>query len=235
MKEKSFDRRQELMDAALAEFIEHSYTEASLNNIIKNAGISKGTFYYHFSDKQALYLSLIQGAVDAKMNFLERRMQDYVHDDDRNIFEILKLQARFGIEFAIEQPKFYLLGMMFLKEKGNKIYDTVMAMLGSTTESYYDTLIEKAMQRGDLRAGLSAPYIKRMITYLLVHYDEIFDIKREELDFNKMIKNFNQLIDFMSHGLGAGCRAAEVPCEGRSKTEAEGEGQSQTVEPDYRL
>lgn len=203
MKEKSFDRKQELLDAALTEFIEYSYGEASLNNIIKNAGISKGTFYYHFADKQALYLSLIQGTVDAKMEFLERRLKDYVHDDDMNIFETLKLQARFGIEFAIEKPKYYLLGMMFLKEKGNKIYDAVMAMLDNTTESYYDSLIEKAMSRGDLREGLSPAYIKRMLTYLLYHYDEIFDIKREELDFDQMIANFNQLIDFIWHGLGA--------------------------------
>ncbi|QOX64950.1 TetR/AcrR family transcriptional regulator [Anoxybacterium hadale] len=203
MKEKSFDRKQELLDAALTEFIEYSYGEASLNNIIKNAGISKGTFYYHFADKQALYLSLIQGTVDAKMEFLERRLKDYVHDDDMNIFETLKLQARFGIEFAIEKPKYYLLGMMFLKEKGNKIYDAVMDMLDNTTESYYDSLIEKAMSRGDLREGLSPAYIKRMLTYLLYHYDEIFDIKREELDFDQMIANFNQLIDFIWHGLGA--------------------------------
>lgn len=211
MKEKSFDRKQELMDAALAEFMEYSYGEASLNNIIKNAGISKGTFYYHFSDKQALYLSLIQGAVESKMEFLERRMQHYIHNDDENIFEILKLQARFGIEFAIEQPKFYLLSMMFLKEKGNKIYDAVMEMLDGDTERYYDALIEKAMDRGDFRAGLSVPYIKRMLTYLLIHYDEIFDIKREELDFDKMIENFNQLIDFMRNGLGSACSEAEVP------------------------
>jgi AcrR family transcriptional regulator len=203
MKEKSFDRKKELLDAALTEFMEYSYGEASLNNIIKNAGISKGTFYYHFEDKQALYLSLIQGAVDAKIEFLERRLQDDVPDDDMDLFETIKLQARFGIEFAIEKPKYYLLGMMFLKEKGNKIYDTVMTMLGGTTDSYYDSLIEKAMRRGDFREGLSAPYIKRMLTYLLFHYDEIFDVKREELDFDQMIANFNQMIDFIRHGLGA--------------------------------
>lgn len=202
MKAKSFDKKQELLDAALAEFTEHSYGDASLNNIIKNAGISKGTFYYHFADKESLYLHLIQGAVDAKLDFLNRCLKDYTHNDDCNVFESLKLQARFGIKFAIDHPQYYLLGMMFLKEKGNKIYDTVMAMLDNTTENYYESLIEKAMERGDFRSGLTVAYIKRMLTFLLYRYDEIFDIKREDFNFEKMSHDFDQLIDFMQYGLG---------------------------------
>lgn len=202
MKKKSFDRKEELLEAALEEFSAKSFEEASLNRIIKDAGISKGTFYYHFQDKQALYLSLIQAAVDAKLEFMSTRLRDYVHDDDLSIFESLKLQARFGIEFAKEYPRYYLLGLMFLKEKNNEIYQVAMDMLGETSDAYYDHLLEKAMERGDIREGISKDFVRRILAFLLYRFDELFDIKREDLDFDRILLDFDNLIGFIQSGLG---------------------------------
>jgi AcrR family transcriptional regulator len=202
MKEKSFDRREELLEAALEEFTTKSYEEASLNSIIRKAGISKGTFYYHFKDKQALYLQLMQMVVDAKIEFMERKLSSYTHNEDLNIFESLKLQARFSTEFAKEYPKFYLLGLMFYREKGNEIYTTVMDILDVTSEAYYDMILEKAMSRGDFREGISIKFAKRMLTYLLIRHDEIFGHVSGELDFNTVIESIDSLIDFIQYGLG---------------------------------
>jgi len=44
-KEKRFQRENDLLKAALDEFSSKSYEEASLNRIIKNAGMSKGSKY----------------------------------------------------------------------------------------------------------------------------------------------------------------------------------------------
>jgi TetR/AcrR family transcriptional regulator len=203
MKIKSFDRRKELLDAALNEFISKSYEEASLNNIIKNAGISKGTFYYHFQDKQALYLSLMQSTVDAKMEFLDRRMKDYSHNEDLNIFENLKLQARFGVEFAKDYPKYYLLGMMFLREKRNEIYKVTMDMFGDITDNFYENLMERALEKGEIREGVSEQFARKILPYLVYQYDEIFDIKLDKIDFDLILYDIDHLIDFMQYGLGS--------------------------------
>ena len=206
MKIKSFDRREALMEAALDEFVTKNYTEASLNNIIKNAGISKGTFYYHFQDKQALYLSLMKGIVDAKIEFMEKKLKDYVHDEDLNIFESLKLQARIGIEFAKDYPRYYLLGLMFLKERDNQIYTAAMDMLDDTSVNYYEDLLEKASKRGEFRDGISISFVKRILPYLLYRYDEIFDIKSENYDFERIVEDYDHLIDFIQYGFGKDIR-----------------------------
>jgi AcrR family transcriptional regulator len=199
---KSFDRREELLEAGLEEFASKSYEEASLNNIIKNAGISKGTFYYHFRDKQDLYLKLLQSLVDVKMEFLERRLKGYVHNEDLSIFENLKLQARFGVELAKEQPKYYLLGLMFRREKGSEIYEKAMSLFDDTSETYFDGMVEKAIIRGDFREGISASFAKKMITFLLYRANEFIDISGSEVDFDLTLRDFDELIDFMQYGLG---------------------------------
>jgi len=68
-KKKSFEKRQELIDAAIKEFGEKGYENASLNNILKEARISKGTFYYHFDNKEDLYMYLISIFINEKKSF----------------------------------------------------------------------------------------------------------------------------------------------------------------------
>ncbi len=53
------DQSQALYEAALTEFAAHSFQDASLNDILKAADMNKGSFYYRFSDKMELYLSLL--------------------------------------------------------------------------------------------------------------------------------------------------------------------------------
>lgn len=55
-KEKQF----KLMIAAKHEFSKETYANASINQIIKEAGISRGSFYMYFEDKEDLYHYLLQ-------------------------------------------------------------------------------------------------------------------------------------------------------------------------------
>lgn len=53
-------KKQKLLDSAMVEFSNHIYSEVSLNQIIINAGISRGSFYMYFSDKDDLFEYLVQ-------------------------------------------------------------------------------------------------------------------------------------------------------------------------------
>ena len=44
------NKQKKLLDAAMNEFSRVSYTDASINQIIQNAGISRGSFYTYFVD-----------------------------------------------------------------------------------------------------------------------------------------------------------------------------------------
>ena len=49
------NKRQRIMDAVWTEFTTVSYADASINHIVQNAGISRGSFYQYFSGKQELF------------------------------------------------------------------------------------------------------------------------------------------------------------------------------------
>ncbi|OEH86551.1 hypothetical protein BHU72_13155 [Desulfuribacillus stibiiarsenatis] len=202
MKEKFFERKAELLEAALDEFITKNYEDASLNNIIKNAEISKGTFYYHFKDKQALYLFLLESSAKTKWEFVSNRIDGYTEAyEGKGIFEKFKMQARIGAEFAVAFPQFYRLSKMFTKEKGNKIYEIAKSILGSETEKLLEEMIDKAIENGDFKKEFSKEFLVTTISYLFIHFDEIF-YRPEDFEPEKMIENLDCFVDFMKGGLG---------------------------------
>lgn len=61
--ERTADRRQAIIDAALDEFIDRGYAATRLDDVAKRAGVAKGTIYLHFKDKQALFEELVRTAL----------------------------------------------------------------------------------------------------------------------------------------------------------------------------
>jgi len=52
-------KQDKILDFALKEFSEYPFSEVSLNKIIKNAEISRGSFYTYFADKYDLLMYLL--------------------------------------------------------------------------------------------------------------------------------------------------------------------------------
>ena len=61
MQQRSEETRTKILDSAVKLFSTRGYTAASVDDICKDAGISKGAFYHHFKSKQALFLALLDG------------------------------------------------------------------------------------------------------------------------------------------------------------------------------
>ncbi len=52
------ERRKDLLDAGLALFTEHGIARTTVSEIAQRAGVAQGTFYLHFSSKDALLFAL---------------------------------------------------------------------------------------------------------------------------------------------------------------------------------
>lgn len=79
MEEKTLDTLERIKQAAMEEFLEKGFLEASLRQIVKRAGVTTGAFYGYFSSKQALFASIVEPHaakmmgryVDAHVSFSE--------------------------------------------------------------------------------------------------------------------------------------------------------------------
>lgn len=207
--DNNFEHSDALFDAAMEAFISQGYEQASINQILQKAGMSKGQFYYHFKNKEGLYLALIGVMIERKRTFLAQVLRP--EDFQADIFTLFKRQVRYGMAFAAEYPVINQFAERFLKEKGQPIYEKALAENNFEDNQGLNQLIEMAFQKGDFRQDLPLPFIKKTITYLFTHFGDIVRQDDGQWDYEDVEDDLNHLIDFMKSGLAASKDGARDP------------------------
>ena len=94
------ERRERLVNEAIAEFADHTYAEASLSQIARRARIPKGSVYQYFEDKLDLYRWLLtEEAPRLKREFIGSAGQE------GDFWERLETHIERGMAFLVEHPR----------------------------------------------------------------------------------------------------------------------------------
>lgn len=99
----SEDRKKIILNACIEEFAEKGYERASTNNIVKKAGIPKGTLFYFFGSKKALYLYILEYAVAIFVKKFEAQSADLSSD----IFDRLLQRGLQKLKMGRDEPLLY--------------------------------------------------------------------------------------------------------------------------------
>lgn len=95
------EKRNRIINAAMREFAEQGFKNASTNEIKKNAGISKSLLFYYFSTKEDLFKFLYHYSMD----FLVEGMKTYMDDLPADIFERCITIGLGRIRIAAQYPE----------------------------------------------------------------------------------------------------------------------------------
>ncbi|MDI1287308.1 MAG: TetR/AcrR family transcriptional regulator [Reyranella sp.] len=87
------ERPQEILDAALALFVEKGFAATRLDDVAKRAGLSKAAIYLYFSDKTALFEGVIQQAVGRNLGTVETMLATHRGPVSELIPRILEFMA----------------------------------------------------------------------------------------------------------------------------------------------
>ncbi len=92
------EKQKIILNAAIAEFSNNEYPNVSLNKIIKDANIPRGTFYLYFKDKEDLFRHLMK-INNSKLNLLTIKIFKNNKGDLKNSFiqlydEIIKITSK---------------------------------------------------------------------------------------------------------------------------------------------
>lgn len=69
------DVRTRLLDAGLKLLMQHGYHGTSINDIVEQAAIPKGSFYYYFKSKEAFCIDLVEYYASAKRSSMDEVAQ----------------------------------------------------------------------------------------------------------------------------------------------------------------
>ncbi|WP_040287088.1 TetR/AcrR family transcriptional regulator [Sporosarcina koreensis] len=110
-------KQKRITDAAMREFAEHSYDQASTNRIVQEAGIGKGMLFHYFGSKEALYAYLAERAITV----LEELYTQYIDMDEPDFIERMKGSAQLKMEVYQRYPDLFNFIAQAVLEKESKL------------------------------------------------------------------------------------------------------------------
>lgn len=86
-------RKKELIRIAYDLFITKGYENTSVDEIIAQAGIAKGTYYYHFESKEQILEEVINMMIDAGVERAEKVIESKLKLEEKLVYTILALRV----------------------------------------------------------------------------------------------------------------------------------------------
>lgn len=89
MDDERTDTRTALMDAAESLVLEHGLAGTTVDAVVEEAGVTKGTFFYHFDTKAELARALVQRYADHDEDLMDRHMVEAESRSDDPLEQVL--------------------------------------------------------------------------------------------------------------------------------------------------
>ncbi len=98
---RSQETRARILDVAARAFARNGYDATGVAEICRQAGVSKGAFYYHFASKQALFMALL----DHWMVQLQAALQALAADAPTAPDQLARMAQMVGVIFESESAR----------------------------------------------------------------------------------------------------------------------------------
>ncbi len=146
------DKQERVLDAALSEFADRGYQAASLNRVVAQAGIAKGSLYQYFPNKEGIFRHIFQFALGSVRRTLTAVKEETLEAD---FFTRLEKSLLAGVRFLREHPRVFSLYLKIQFDRNVPFREEFLAAVRRHATEYFGSLVRRARSRGELRPGLS--------------------------------------------------------------------------------
>jgi len=155
--QQSAETREAILAACLRLFAKHGVSGTSIDEIAREAGITKGAVYWHFDSKDALF--------EAVLERIRVRWQEVVLRPLSNkATPVARVQALFDgyLELFTETPEICLFMQRVLLE-ADREFSPRIARIFTQTAKFAARILDEGKSRGEIRADLDSTVTAHMI------------------------------------------------------------------------
>lgn len=161
------ERRKEILTTAQRLFSVKGYDKCSVNDILKEIGIAKGTFYYYFASKEELLDAMIEQVVEAIKDRLEQIMkQTFASQTEKLLAAALAMRVKEQLEEGfldeLHRPDNALMHQKSLVK-------TEEAVL-----PYFVRMVEAGVESGEFVCAFPEEYMTIFLTSAMLLLDDGF-------------------------------------------------------------
>ncbi len=190
------EKQERILKTALKEFAEYGYENASTNRIVKNCGVSKGSLFKYFENKEELYFYLID-TVSAQMT--EETRVD-ISGLSKDLYERVIEYSVTEISWYVANPAKgrFLIGVA--SEAGSDMGRKIAERYGEVSTDIYETLL-----KGVDMSGLhhSRKEVTDILRWVLMGFNSSFlksiagsddDIEKIKMSYIKQLKGHLEVL-----------------------------------------
>jgi TetR/AcrR family transcriptional regulator len=192
-------KRAPIVNAALKEFARKGFDDASTNEIVKEAGISKGLLFHYFNTKKELFLFLF----DYCLELLKTEYLALLNTDERDIFARYRQAALLKIDLIYKHPcVFDFIGIAAFTES-----EQVKEELESQKKDFHTITLRKLFEDIDVSKFRHEIDIKRainIVAWTIEGYEkqaqkELQGIPLSQVDYDAFLADFDAYIDLLKN------------------------------------
>jgi AcrR family transcriptional regulator len=191
-------RPQELLDAAIDLFVERGFASTRLEDVARRAGVSKGTLYLYYENKEELFKAVVRNSIVPVIGEAELSIAEFDgHSADLLRSIIYNWWQRVGATKASGIVK------LVTSEAGNfpelaLFYQEEVINRGSRMIS---SMLERAIERGEFRpvdVNMTTQVMIAPMLMLITWKHSVGPCERSQLDPQAFLDTF---LDLTLHGL----------------------------------
>lgn len=188
----------DLLEAGRKEFLSHGFQGASLRNIAGALGVTTGSIYRYYADKEALFDALVEDPAGE----LEKRYRQAQRE-----FAALPVREQLsGLPELSENGKDWIFGCIYDHFDAFRLI--VCCSAGTKYEHYIDVLAEIETNSGRAlldrmeAEGLPARRIDDDLIHILADalFSGIFETVRHNMPRDRAVRYYDSLLEFYSAG-----------------------------------
>lgn len=190
----SEEKKERIIQALLDEYSAYGYEQASTNNIVKAAGISKGSLFNYIGSKEKQY----QFIVSYVMSFFQTTLAQWMSEIElpSNYLDILMVRSKVKIRMGLAFPKKYKLLMDAYMNPPEAVRDALekeSAMLTAEAlekeKAYLDPSLLKDPNLRD--------EVVEMIFYMISGYSDMYLKQHKEIASSEVEQVLKDMTDDM--------------------------------------
>jgi AcrR family transcriptional regulator len=143
------ERPQEIIEAAFLEFSKNGYAMTALDQVAERAGVTKGTIYVYFENKEHLFLSMVHEAVKATMDIVEDMFQRH----EGSTADLLREQFSFIYDHIVQDRRRREVVRMLIAEASRfpALADRYYQEIHLPCMDLLTRTIQRGLDRGEIR------------------------------------------------------------------------------------
>jgi AcrR family transcriptional regulator len=188
------DIKNRVLAVAADEFVNFGFDKASLNNILRRCGLSKGRFYYYFADKMDLFLTVM---AEHTREIYEKNGANSFSSEELDFWQLMMGLNESLLEYYKNNPGWFRLPVVFWEMCSLRQEYPALKIFMEQQLARFRPLIEKAEKAGKLRNDLSEELliyctndVKRSLAVWYLKKDRVFG-EKELRELCQRVQQYN--------------------------------------------